>query len=165
MFVRSRVRYTEAAAREAIAESKSYSEALRRLGMRAAGGNHGTLRKYAERIWRIPTDHFDPHASQRVQLANRAQRPLSEYLTDHSSYSRASLKRRLFAEGFKQRECELCGVGELWQGRPMSLILDHVTASRTTTASRTCGSCARIARRPWTRTAVATSRASATAVA
>jgi hypothetical protein len=71
LFVSSRLRYSEAEAREAIAASKSYSEALRRLGMRAAGGNHRTLRKYVERIWRIPTDHFDPHANQRIQLANR----------------------------------------------------------------------------------------------
>ena len=73
MFVPPRVRYSEQAAREAIAASLSYSEALRKLGMRAAGGNHRTLRKYAERIWRIPTDHFDPHASQRKQLRERAQ--------------------------------------------------------------------------------------------
>ena len=120
------VRYTESEARRAIATSRSYSEALRKLGMRAAGGNHATLRKYAERIWRIPTDHFDPRAAQRIQLATRAVRPLVEYLTENSTYSRASLKRRLFAEGLKQRRCEVCGVGEQWQGRPMALILDHV---------------------------------------
>lgn len=94
--------------------------------MRAAGGNHATLRKYAERVWLIPTDHFDPHAVQRIQLATRVPRPLSEYLTEHSSYSRGALKRRLFAEGFKERRCELCGVGERWRGRPMSLVLDHM---------------------------------------
>jgi hypothetical protein len=124
--VASRVRYSEQAAREAIAASKSYSEALRRLGMRAAGGNHVTLRKYAEQIWIIPTDHFDPHAFQRIQMAERVRRPLSDYLTERSTYSRASLKRRLFQEGLKDRRCELCGVGETWRGRPMALILDHV---------------------------------------
>ena len=125
-FVRSGVRYSESEARQAIATSKSYSEALRKLGMRAAGGNHATLRKYAERVWQIPTDHFDPRASQKIQLATRETRPLAEYLTRNSTYSRASLKRRLFAEGLKQRRCELCGGGERWRGRPMGLILDHV---------------------------------------
>ena len=56
MFVHVGVRYTEAEARAAIASSRSFSEALRKLGMRAAGGNHRTLRKYAKRIWHIPTD-------------------------------------------------------------------------------------------------------------
>ena len=32
----------------------------------------------------------------------------------------------LYATGLKQRECELCGQGELWRGRAMSLILDHI---------------------------------------
>lgn len=94
--------------------------------MRAAGNNHLTLRKYAERIWLISTDHFDPHANQRVQLANRVPRPLAEYLTERSSYSRQSLKRRLFREGIKSRACELCGQGEIWRGRRMSLLLDHI---------------------------------------
>ena len=84
MFVPPRVRSTEQAAREAIAASKSYSEALRRLGMRAAGGNHATLRKYAEQVWQIPTDHFDPHATQRVQLAQRPVRPLGDYLIERA---------------------------------------------------------------------------------
>jgi Zn finger protein HypA/HybF involved in hydrogenase expression len=59
-------------------------------------------------------------------MAARAARPLAEYLTEHSTYSRASLKRRLFAEGLKARRCERCGTGETWRGKPMSLILDHV---------------------------------------
>jgi hypothetical protein len=33
-------RYTEKQARKAVAESLSYSEVLRRLGIRPAGGNH-----------------------------------------------------------------------------------------------------------------------------
>ncbi|MGI8780751.1 MAG: HNH endonuclease [Solirubrobacteraceae bacterium] len=121
-----KLRYSEPEARDAIARSRSYSEALRRLGMRAAGGNHATLRKYAERVWLIPTDHFDPHANQRRQLAERVPRPLTEFVTENSTYSRASVKRRLFSEGLKARRCERCGVGERWRDRPMSLILDHI---------------------------------------
>jgi hypothetical protein len=126
VFVSRGPRYSEAEAREAIAASKSYNEALRRLGMRAAGNNHLTLRKYADRIWLIPTDHFDPHASRRAQLASRVSRPLWEYLTEGSGYSRGALKRRLFKEGVKARACELCGQGETWRGRRMSLVLDHI---------------------------------------
>jgi len=92
--------------------------------MRAAGGNHLTLQKYVE-IWGIPTDHFDPLFAQRRQL-RREPRPLEEILVENSTYSRGSLKRRLYATGLKQRNCELCGQGEEWQGRRMALILDHI---------------------------------------
>jgi hypothetical protein len=121
----SRPRYTEAEARAAIAASRSYAEALRRLGMRAAGGNHRTIRRYAEEVWRIPVDHFDPAAARRAGLGRPAV-PLAEVLVERSTYQRSLLKERLFTEGVKARRCELCGQGETWHGRRMSLILDHV---------------------------------------
>lgn len=51
---------------------------------------------------------------------------MSEVLVRNSSYSRGNLKARLFEEGLKERRCEMCGQGERWQGRWMSLILDHI---------------------------------------
>ena len=118
-------RYTRKEAAEAIATSLSFAEALRKLGMRPAGGNHATLKKYAER-WGISTDHFDPHAASRPFLGRLPTLPLEAVLVENSTYSRGSLKRRLYAEGLKERRCELCGQGEVWRGRRMALILDHI---------------------------------------
>jgi len=117
-------RYSESAAREAIAAATNWSQALRRLGLRAAGGNHAVLKRWA-RVWGIPTDHFSPHAGVVEQL-RRPPVPLADVLVKGSRYKRASLKRRLYAEGLKHPVCELCGQGELWRGRRMSLILDHI---------------------------------------
>lgn len=117
--------YTEEEAREAVAASLSYSEVLRRLGMRPAGGNHALLRKYVDRIWKIPTDHFDPNAAGVGSLQGAA-KPLEEILVRDSTYCRTNLKRRLFDAGLKRRCCEICGQGESWRGRTMSLILDHI---------------------------------------
>ena len=131
MFVSAqRPQYTEAQAREAIAAAISYTEALRRLGMRPAGGNHRTLRRYAEVIWCIPTDHFDPRRA-RIAGLRRDPIPLEQVLVEDSTYDRTLLKRRLLEAGLKQRRCELCGQGELWQGRRMSLILDHINGEAT----------------------------------
>ena len=131
MFVRPR--YTEEEARAAIAASLSYAEALRRLGMRAAGGNWRTLKRYAIDVWNIPVDHFDPRASQRIALGRgrTPARPLDELLVENSHQSRGNLKRRLYQAGLKRRRCELCGQGEEWQGRRMALILDHVNGVST----------------------------------
>jgi hypothetical protein len=118
-------RYNEEEAREAVEASRSYSEVLRRIGMRPAGGNHGLLRKYVDEIWRIPTDHFDAGGSAARNLQRRPI-PLAEILVEGSTYSRGKLKERLFNEGLKTRRCEQCGQGELWCGRSMSLILDHI---------------------------------------
>ena len=115
-------RYTEDQARVAIGAAHSFAEALRLLGMRPAGGNHATLKRYAER-WGISTAHFDwPY----IRPYPRAIRSLDEVLVKDSGYSRRRLKRRLFAEGIKFRHCEMCGQGEEWRGERIALVLDHV---------------------------------------
>jgi hypothetical protein len=120
-----RRRYSEDEVRAAVADSLSYAEVLRRLGLRAAGGNHRTIRKYVEDVWRIPVDHFDAQRARRSPAPARAS-PLAEVLVEASTYHRGHLKRRLLAEGLKRPECEICGQGEIWRGRRMSLVLDHI---------------------------------------
>jgi hypothetical protein len=124
VFVGRGPRFTEAEAREAIAAAQCWADALRFLGMRVAGGNHRTIQRAAER-WSIPTDHFDANAVRARATRNR-RRPLDEILVKGSSYQRAQLKRRLYEEGIKKRECEKCGQGEIWQDEQISLILDHI---------------------------------------
>lgn len=125
-------RYTEDQARAAIAGSRSYAEALRGLGMCHTGGAHLILKKYAEEIWRIPIDHFDPNAARDEALARHGFKavPLAEVLVAGRFCSRSALKKRLYAAGLKESRCEMCGQGELWRGRRMSLILDHANGVR-----------------------------------
>jgi hypothetical protein len=124
MFVPRGPRYSEEEARAAIAASLSWSEALRRLGMCHSGGAHLILKKYAA-LWGVPTDHFDPYAAVRGSGIRR-RRPLEEILVERSMFSRGALKERLYEAGLKQPICELCGQGELWRGRLMGMILDHI---------------------------------------
>jgi hypothetical protein len=122
-------RYTEQQVRAAVAESPSLTVALRRLGLRPAGGNHRTLRSLIER-YGISTDHFNPNWVLRGPRPRRAT-PLYEVLVENSHYNRTKLKQRLYDAGLRRRECELCGQGEAWQGRQMSLILDHINGVAT----------------------------------
>lgn len=54
-------KYAEREAREAVADSFCYAEALRKLGLRPVGGNHRVFRRYVDEVWRIPTDHPGSH--------------------------------------------------------------------------------------------------------
>jgi hypothetical protein len=123
-------RFTESDASEAIAASRSWTEALRRLGYCPTGGNPRTLKKWARR-WGISTEHFDPYAASIAGL-KRVQRrtPLETILVEGSSFSRSNLKARLYEAGLKEPRCELCGQDENWRGRRMSMILDHVNGVR-----------------------------------
>ena len=118
-----RVRFTEEELAKAVRDARSYSEALRALGYRVAGGNHKTLQKYVE-VWQISTEHFDQGWALRGGVQKRI--PLFDILVEHSTYSRGHLKQRLYDEGVKRPRCELCGQGNVWRGREIALILDHI---------------------------------------
>jgi predicted RNA-binding Zn-ribbon protein involved in translation (DUF1610 family) len=137
-------RYTEVQVRQAVENSPSYAEALRRLGLRAAGGNHRSLKKLIA-FYNVSTDHFDPNWVLRGSRTRKTI-PLHEILVENSHYHRGNLKRRLYDAGLKQHQCELCGQGEIWRGRAMALILDHVngvpTDNRLENLRIVCPNCA-----------------------
>lgn len=93
----------------------------------APPGNAATLKRWVA-DWGISTAHFD-HDAER-SYSRSAVYPLEQILRERSTYSRGKLKQRLYDARLKERRCELCGQGEIWQGRPMSLILDHINGVR-----------------------------------
>jgi hypothetical protein len=115
MFVLLRPKFTEEQLRAAVAASRCYSDVLRRLGLRTAGGNPRTIQKYVA-LWNIAVDHFDPDAVRAVTI-RREPIPLKAVLVENCTYHRGHLKERLYAAGLKTRS---------WNGGHMSLILDHI---------------------------------------
>lgn len=105
-----------------IKDSKSQKEVLEKMNLRSAGGNFNTLRKYIEKF-ELDTSHFIKNYEMMVSINKKI--PLEDVLIEKSTYARNSLKDRLYSEGLKERKCELCGQDEEWQGKKMSLILDH----------------------------------------
>jgi hypothetical protein len=107
-----------------VSNAECWSDALRLLGYQPKGHNYRTLKRYIK-MWGVSTDHFDPNIA-RSRAAKSRKTPLEEVLVKNSSYERGSLKRRLLSAGLMKPRCELCGQGEIWHGRRMALILDHV---------------------------------------
>jgi hypothetical protein len=106
--------------------SLTISEVLEKLNLRKAGGNFSVIKKYIKK-YELNISHFDVHNKKihGLVLRNTRKISLSLILVENSTYGRTSLKRRLYDEGLKSRNCEKCGQGEEWQGKKMSLILDH----------------------------------------
>lgn len=116
--------FSEQDLRAAISQSITWAGALRILGYDVKGANYRTLQRWV-RIWGISVDHFDADAARRAASAKRV-KDLAEVMVVNSTYRRGQLKDRLFSAGLKQRLCEMCGQGETWNGRRMSLVLDHI---------------------------------------
>jgi hypothetical protein len=107
--------------------SQTITEVIKKLGLRAAGGNYKSIRNRLDKF-EIDTSHFSPDKIRKekfLKMISENKLELSEILKVNSSYNRGHLKDRLYKEGLKQRCCELCGQGEEWMGKKMSLILDH----------------------------------------
>lgn len=110
---------------KAIKESKTQKDTLEKLGLRAAGGNFKTLKYYIE-LYNLDISHFIKCSEKMIQYNKDNIIPLSKILVQKSNYNRKNLKERLYKEGLKKRECELCGQGDEWKGKHISLILDHI---------------------------------------
>ena len=105
--------------------SQSHKEVLENLGLRSAGGNYKTLKKYLDE-YKIDTSHFIKNYEKMVSRMKEGKIKLEDILVENSNFSRTHLKNRLYEENIKNRICEICGQNEIWNGKRMSLILDHI---------------------------------------
>lgn len=115
-------RYLKDEFTEIVKNSRSYSDAVRKLNLNDGHGNRKTVIKYIK-IYNVDISHFDYKGEQKV---NKRKQDLKFILIENSTYNNTvSLKNRLYKEGLKKRCCEECGQGEIWMGKKISLILDH----------------------------------------
>ena len=52
--------------------------------------------------------------------------PLNLILVENSEFNRTHLKRKLLNGGFLKNECYVCGQLPMWNGKPLTLQLDHI---------------------------------------
>jgi len=103
-----------------VKESNSISEVCNKLYNNKFYGNRITIKKYIN-INNISVKHFK--RNYKNNFHNKKE--LYDILSINSSFDTTHLKKRLYKEGLKEKICELCGQGEEWKGKKMSLILDH----------------------------------------
>jgi hypothetical protein len=105
-----------------VENSNNYTECIKKLRLSLSHGNYDTLKKYIK-VFNINIEHFTFKGN--LNHSNK-KLPLEDILIENSTFSRFHLKNRLYKEGVKQRNCEICGQSEEWNGNHMSLILDHI---------------------------------------
>ena len=124
------VEFTKENLEKLIRESKSKGEVLIKAG-RSKRAWTFLNRKIEE--YQINISHFS--STYELQSSNIKGKNLSElnkvldYNSNHG-LSGENVKSRLFKLGLKKKECELCGLGEYWNGKKLVHHLDHINGIR-----------------------------------
>ena len=121
-------KYSKLQIQNAVNNSRSFKDVILNLNLRAAGSNYKSIHAYCK-FYDIDTSEI--RLKQKEDKSKNAKKlskkiPLEEILIINSTYSRTSLKKRLFDENLKTNICEICGQDENWHGKKITLILDHI---------------------------------------
>jgi hypothetical protein len=106
-----------------IRASLSWADVMRHFGYGTNGNNWQTAKNRCHALG-IDSSHF---LSKRDMTALRnPEIPLDQILVENSTYCRSHLKRRLLRLGLLTNECSICRLGPTWNGKPITMRLDHV---------------------------------------
>lgn len=120
---------------EAVKTSKSYSQVIQKLGLKLCGGTHAHIKLNIRKLG-LDTEHITGQGwctgeLHKKFIKNFVKIPTEKILVKDSEYtSTHRLKHRLFREGLLEQKCSSCGLGTEWNGKFISLQLDHKDGDR-----------------------------------
>ena len=101
-------------------ESSSLAEILRKQNKSVSGAAYKILKR------KLDEYKISYHQLNYTPLEIRDKKELSDILQKDSLYKSSKLKIRLIEEGFKKDICEICGLSNIWNNKPITLQLDHI---------------------------------------
>jgi len=113
------------ALKQIVFDSKTRIEVLRKLGLRPFGSNYSRLDERV-RNEKIDVSHFWNQSDTIVKINRARRQPIKNVLTEHSNYNKQRLKQRLLDENLLINKCNVCGIGPIWNGKKIVMILDHI---------------------------------------
>ena len=126
------MKYTKEKLEPIVAESRAITEVVRKLGLKASGGNHNHISKKIK-SFELDTSHFIG------QSWNKGKRPQNKYseeefiknvlVLDGPAWNSHPIKLKLFELGLKEKKCEKCCQNEWWFGEILSFHLEHVNGN------------------------------------
>lgn len=113
----------------AVRSSTSIRQVLRKLRLVEAGGNYKQIQNHIKRLG-LSTTHFTGRGwNTGLQFIPFTVSPLEAILTSNSTVQSHKLKLRLYKEGLKKPECELCGWSKLSLDGRIPVELDHINGN------------------------------------
>ncbi|MEK9194253.1 MAG: HNH endonuclease [Patescibacteria group bacterium] len=122
--------WTEKELKDAVKNSKSLRQVLKKLNLREAGGNYDQVKKYIKE-YDLDSGHFTGKAWNRgMRGIGRPRLSLDAILVKGSAFQSFKLKSRLFKAGLKPQYCEQCNWAERTYDGYLPLELDHINGNR-----------------------------------
>ena len=126
-----KVNWSKELLEEIVLNCYSYTEVLKKLGLKPYGSNTKTLQKKLNEF-NVDYSHF---TGQGWQVYGHPKigctgMPLEQVLSANSSLSSHNVKERLFKNKLKENKCECCGISE-WQGKFIQCELHHINGITT----------------------------------
>ncbi len=113
-----------------VKNSYSLREVIVKLGLVPAGGNYQQVKRVIEEQG-LSTKHFTGQGWRKNRTFSFVPRKsLKEILVKNSDFQSYKLKKRLYREGIKKPECELCDWAEQAQDGRIPVELDHINGDR-----------------------------------
>lgn len=131
---RSLVKYTKEILEEAVKNSKSYADVMRKMGVKCTGGNHGHIKSRIA-SYGIDASHFrgrrtnfgDAHTGGPRRKSAKEILVLGER---GSIPCKAFQLRRALIEAGRKYACTECGLEGLWNGKALTLQVDHLNGEK-----------------------------------
>ena len=115
---------------QAVKDSLSYAQVIKKLGLIPAGGNYETIKRKITEL-NLDISHMTGKGwNVGLKFIPNKPQPLSEILVKNSTFRSADkLRKRLLKEKIKHHKCECCG-RKTWKGRKIPLELHHINGIR-----------------------------------
>ena len=112
--------------------SNSIKELVGKLGLNNKNGSNDLTVKKCLEFHEINWKPLALKGAKRSQqnINNRRVRKKEEIFIEHSKVARNVARRHIIKENLLPYECSICGQKPFWNGKPMTLILDHINGVR-----------------------------------
>lgn len=123
--------WAEPALRESVAACYSAAAVLDAMKIDISGGNYQTLYKHIAK-YGLDTSHWTGRGHLKGKTHGWSpQIPLEDILKEGTYYASNGLKKRLIKAGLLCGPCSVCGQGDVWNGKPLVLQLEHKNGEKT----------------------------------
>ena len=129
--------YSDSEFRTIIKQSKNYRECVNKLGYKSYSGSSLKILKQRIKELNIDTSHFTSTIP--------VKRTKENVFCENSTANQATLRRWYMKGHYTEYKCAICGQEPFWNGKNMTLILDHINGNnhddRLENLRWVCGNC------------------------